>query len=74
VDVGWRWRTFFPNQYGKSTDVMCRPFDLGSIMLYDNGRVSAKPGKPITRKDNEPSPLDLLSIRQLYGTAACVRQ
>ena len=74
VNIGWRWRTFFPNQYGKSSDTMCRPFDLGSIMLYNNGRVWAKPGKTITARDNEPSPLDLLSIRQLYGTAPCEPQ
>ena len=68
----WYWR--HTPQYSINDLPLCRPYDLGSIMHYGITVVTPRPGYEITRRDNEPSAADLLSVRQLYGDAPCEPQ
>ena len=71
VNPPWYWFGSGKNQYEIRDQRLCRPYDLGSIMHYRVNYIVPRSGLEITRKDNEPSPLDLLSVRQLYGAAPC---
>jgi hypothetical protein len=69
-----RWWLWGQSQYRVIPQRLCRPYDLGSIMHYDIRYIVPRDGMRITRRDNEPSASDLLSVRQLYGAAPCVEQ
>jgi len=58
------------DQYEESDDPVCGPYDLGSIMHYDDF-VDAKPGYTITRRDNVISPGDRTTVNSKYDGATC---
>jgi hypothetical protein len=61
------------SQYEKLKRDDCLPYDLGSIMHYDNQRLWGKHGLEITRQDNVPSEADRKGVAEMYANKGVVK-
>lgn len=60
------------SQYRAFDDVEpCGPYDLASVMHYENDRITARPGHQITRKDNVVSDGDRRGLAAIYADGSC---
>jgi hypothetical protein len=70
VDV--RMPVFRRSQYRPFPDVEpCGPYDLASVMHYQDSRIRALPDRPITRRDNVISDGDRRAVAAIYGGGSC---